>query len=602
MKRTLWAITPLFMLFSLATYGTVCTKTVDTARFTHENVILNQFTGVYVNGNSPWDSIKFDVETTREDVLEETADDRRAYLYLTKTHRDNPSWYSRINYRRRFEYSHSRDAPYGYKQSYETEVCGPAEDLLFRNTTNEVARVPINYGKYLGGDWKNKGTYTFKASIKYWSGEQEFCNLSFGPKELPGAFGCDTHRFEVPEALFPPEEQTERQKVRAELDALIERAKGVNSDFKDKLEKADRALKEIEGLGLFEIEAHHLEDAGISMRTVTSLRKEFSELIAERESLRDEFNRTWEETSHELDEVIRQLGVTTSDFDTSFALNIHESTIDLSQLGLGAEPAITAYLQYARETKAKLKNLELQGESLAFISETKLWLDTAKNLESILADKEVTAPDEWRALVSTFQDVEQYIFSVVDRDFWFKDSPVTEENKRSLRKIKSLSHGMALLMEADLRGYRRRDMTNEKREVLTMLDLIGNSIDEDSVASEYHETLNGLAAAIAEGAVCAAKVVVSGDFGDLYEVSFGKDLCSGENLTIPERLISSLGFVVGNGRAWRRAAEKSGLTTEAKYVFDLSSSIKASGRKMGMDDAQLKEFAGRMAELYPCAK
>lgn len=601
MRRALWPITLLITLFSLSAHGTVCTKTVDTARYTDENIILNEFTGVYVNGNLPWDSIKFDVETTREDVLEETEHDRRAYLYLTQMHQKNPSWYSRINYERNYEYRRTQGESYGYRQSYETEVCGPPEDLLFRGTTNEVARVPISYGNYLGGDWKNKGYYSFRASIKYWSGEEEFCNVSFGPGKLPGAYGCDIHKFNVPEALFPPKEQTEREKMRAALDVLIEQGKGVNAKFKDKLEKADRALKTIEGLGLFEIEETHLEGA-VSMTVLNSLRKELNKLIAERESLREEFDQTWEEASNDIDEIVNQLGITTSDFDTSFALNIHESTIDLSQLGMGSDPAITAYLTYARETKNKLKNLEQQGDSLAFITETKLWLDTAKNLESILADKEVTAPGEWRALVTTFQDVEQYIFSVVDRDFWFKDSPVTEENKRSILKIKSLSHGMALIIEGDLRGYRRRDMTDEKREVLIMLDLVGNSINEDSVASEYQETLNGLAAAIAEGSVCAAKVVISGDFGDLYEVAFGKDLCSGESLTMPERLISSIGFAIGNGRAWRSAAEKAGLTTQAKYVFDLSSTIKTSGRKMGMDDAQLKDFASRMAELYPCVK
>ena len=89
------------------------------------------------------------------------------------------------------------------------------------------------------------------------------------------------------------------------------------------------------------------------------------------------------------------------------------------------------------------------------------------------------------------------------------------------------------IIEDEVRTWRGKTVTQRQLEMLLALEALGNGIKELLVRDEtpsksIGSIVSGAAIAIKDASVCATKVIVTGDFGDFYEVVIGKDLCSGK--------------------------------------------------------------------------
>lgn len=148
--------------------------------------------------------------------------------------------------------------------------------------------------------------------------------------------------------------------------------------------------------------------------------------------------------------------------------------------------------------------------------------------------------------------------------------------------------------------------TAEKERVLKVMEMLGNGMSEmgtDNVDAErFEQTLAGLAEAVKEGAACASKVILLGDGGDLYEIGFGRDLCTGEQLSMPERLVTAIGLGVGSGKFWRGVFKTTGLLPDAKKIINLSSDLIEKAESIGLSRDQLHRIAKKASELeeYAC--
>uniref|UniRef100_UPI0012E2ED59 pre-toxin TG domain-containing protein n=1 Tax=Marinagarivorans algicola TaxID=1513270 RepID=UPI0012E2ED59 len=385
---------------------------------------------------------------------------------------------------------------------------------------------------------------------------------------------------------------------------LIKRARSLDKKYQDRAKDYRNVLQNITNKDLNDIKASDMEYISELSRKVEALKTEINTLLVERDALQVSFNEKWTATSENLNGIINSFGIVLDDFDTSFALNVDASDIELIAFAQNPNFNPEIYNQYAKNTINRLKQLNANNENRNFLNQVKLWLDTAANLESVLTEKSISAPEEWRALNDAFDEVEDYIFSVVDRNFWFKDSALTLSQKNALIKISDVNAALALLMERDLRTYRTINNTAEKQDILTLLEAVGNGLKEDEAtaadAPKYNDMLNGLAEAIAKESVCLAKTLALSDIGDIYEVTIGKSLCTGEPLSTSDRLISSLGLFAFSGRFWRGAAKAAGLGGDAKTIITLTRKMKDYAKVMKLTPVELDDFAHRMAKLYPC--
>ena len=78
---------------------------------------------------------------------------------------------------------------------------------------------------------------------------------------------------------------------------------------------------------------------------------------------------------------------------------------------------------------------------------------------------------------------------------------------------------------------------------------------------------------------CVAKVGVSGDFADWYEITRGKDYCTGAALSEQGRILSAAGLVFGTAKFWRLMGDAVGVAVHARPVFRETGKLVDSARK-----------------------
>lgn len=278
--------------------------------------------------------------------------------------------------------------------------------------------------------------------------------------------------------------------------------------------------------------------------------------------------------------------------------------INLPSLSQSSSYSSQLYRDYADATLDKLRDLYAGNDNKEFIRHTKLWIDTTGEIKKSMDLLITASPDEWRSMISSFERVENYVFSVIDNDFWFRDSPVTLAQREAVDSIRDVSPKWAGIIDNELRTYRANNNTPDRQNILTALESLGRAIDEEGAENinpaELEETFAGMAEAIKTGAVCAAKIIALSDFGDFYEIVIGKDLCTGESLSVGERMVSVVGVAFGSARFWRGAAKASGIISETKHFINVSSKLKEVAASFGMTKAQLENLAKKMAQYYPC--
>lgn len=578
----------------------ICTKISDSSS-ADLPILYNYFT-TYVNGTDPWTEIAHNAV----EVLRDCPSPDPNFKTFCNVRAEDPE---NSRYFRREFYYRSANANYGYSQTLDVETCVPDDHILYKAAQNVIARTRIAYGNELGGNNKNKGSWSFGFSAKIWSGEIPICRLSFSAGQLPALIDCPTYSFYKPKPTADtdnPDEQTLRERLRAKMKTLLENARKSNEEYRQKAEEYKAIWNRIEGKQFGALNASDFGGMRDLWERVEKLNKQIEALLIEKDILRSEFDNSWADANIELSKITADVGLSSSDYEAGFAFTIYSSSIQLQVIS--SDPAFNpkVYSDYAEKTISKLKSLNAGGDSVNFITEAKLWLATASDLRELLETEDLTTVEEWKALLLSFESVETYIYSVVDRDFWFLDSALTSDQRRALGHIRAWNPDLAIFMERDLRNYREKNMTTQKREILTMLEVIGDGIGEvgpkSSEADNFKPLASELAVAIKEGVVCASKVLIAGDFADLYEVVIGKDFCNGEELTIGDRVVTSTGLLIGNGRFYRMVSRKAGITGGARIVAEIAADIKDKAKAIGMDDERLHSLAKKLADLPRCTK
>lgn len=607
--RTLYAIIALTTA-NEAFGGTICTKISDSS--SADKPILANYAVTYVNGNDPWSELAHTaVEVSR--TCPPVNQWNEASCYIRAEDPDNDEFY-RVEHYTRTENSGIgfpivlESGGYGYSQTFKVETCVPDDNLVWEGRENTLARTVIAYGNEMGGNWKNQGFWSFYFGAKIWSGDIPICQISVSPKDLPALISCPEYTFVQPKSRVrtdSPEEMTVREKLREKMKKLMEDARKSNEEYLQKATEYKAIWDRIKTKPFHELRSSDFGTMEGLWERVEKLNKQIEQLLVEKEVLRSEFDNSWADANIELSKISANVGVNPSDYDANFAFSIYSSSIQLQSIASDPNFNPRIYSEYAEDTIAKLKALNFADDSTNFISEAKLWLDTASELRELLQTEDLTTAEEWKALLTSFESVETYIYSVVDREFWFLDSAVSSDQRRALGHIRAWDQDLAIFIERDLRDYRERNMTTQKREILTMLEVIGDGIGdvgpESAEADEFRPLVTDLAVAIKEGAICASKVVLLGDFADLYEIVIGKDICSGEELTIGDRVVTSTGLLIGNGRFYRMLSRKAGITGNARIVAEIAADIKDKAKAMGMNDERLEALAKKLAALPRCS-
>jgi hypothetical protein len=94
-----------------------------------------------------------------------------------------------------------------------------------------------------------------------------------------------------------------------------------------------------------------------------------------------------------------------------------------------------------------------------------------------------------------------------------------------------------------------------------------------AVHARLKSVADGAIEAVKDVTKCLAKVGASGDFADWYEITLGKDYCDGSDISIPGRVLSAAGLIVGSAKFWRLMGDAVGIAVQSKQVFKKTEAI-----------------------------
>lgn len=144
-----------------------------------------------------------------------------------------------------------------------------------------------------------------------------------------------------------------------------------------------------------------------------------------------------------------------------------------------------------------------------------------------------------------------------------------------------------------------RGQLNPKQQlVLETITFLGKAFKETAIqltqdAAAINARLKSITAgavqAVKDVSICIAKVGASGDFADWYEITAGKDYCTGEELTFAGKAITAAGLIAGQGKFWRVLGDAVGVSTTvgrvAKRASDLFEEFRPRFKKLPAKDA-----------------
>ncbi len=479
---------------------------------------------------------------------------------------------------------------------FEGEVCVDNSDVLEVGNNNAKVEFWLPYG--------GKNT-SYRAELVNSLGRDiticDYYNLKYDSNDSENNSPECESKFYISLEDFAPDLYRQLVEAEKELLELVVEALDQENEYEEQVIHVTDAITRIDLKSFDEIFDSDLEAVSSVLTLYKDLKKDLADLRNETQFLSNQLSDMWQEATLSIDTTLHEYG-----YDVSQMPALPQ--IDISSLSMisGTTPVqvdnINYYRQYAEQTKDQLQSLAISGNNREFVLAAKQWLINSNALQEQLSSQLISTPQEWEALTQAFEDVESYVFTVVDQDFWFLDSPVTQQQREALKSINNYSQQYGEMIEHNLRSWRSDDMTQDKQDLLTTLEAAGNGIEasmENGQNEDFDDLLFGLATSIREGSICAAKVMITGDFGDFYEVVIGKDLCSGEQLTTGERLFSSLGFVAGNGHFWRGVGKTLGLLVRSRNIVNLTAFMKDQARIMNMSDGELKRFVERLSDI-PC--
>jgi hypothetical protein len=156
------------------------------------------------------------------------------------------------------------------------------------------------------------------------------------------------------------------------------------------------------------------------------------------------------------------------------------------------------------------------------------------------------------------------------------NSPIPNDVKETIRSdIRPHAPAQAMALDDELKKW-EGSLTEKQRLVLDAIRFLGSAFHQavlnlpgelSAISKRLKSITEGAIEAVKDVTKCMAKVGVSGDFADWYEITLGKDYCTGDDITIPGRVLSAAGLIVGSAKFWRVMGDAAGIAVNTKRVF-----------------------------------
>lgn len=255
------------------------------------------------------------------------------------------------------------------------------------------------------------------------------------------------------------------------------------------------------------------------------------------------------------------------------------------------------YEDYADDSIKTLARYYNAGDNRQFLIEVRAWLNNSETLKRNLSAASFDSPAEWRKFSDAFKRVNDYIYSIVDSELWFKDSPVTPYIRESFNDLAKDFPIQAQVIEDEMRTWRGQVVTEQQLAFIRAFEGIARGFrvmgsELALIGKTATDMMNSAAASVKSGVTCATKVVALADMGDMIELTSGKDICTGEELTATGRFLTGIGLGIGYGKFWRAVGETLGLNVK----------VKASIEKIGANANILTARASKEAAILISSK
>lgn len=351
-----------------------------------------------------------------------------------------------------------------------------------------------------------------------------------------------------------------------EIELLAEEFKKIKrfekvDEFAEMFRKASELLNLLQNIDFEFLSERAFELFQLAHLMISSLKNDIDTLKREIKITHEEIKRSLENTKQLVQDELGRVGITISELpnvDVSFSMG----AIPLPSLEtcdtFNSDDNI--YKTFADKTISALQSDLKNNDRIAFLKEVLIWKQTAETYEQIATNRETFSKKEWQASRQQYERVHTFIYSHVDKDLWFKDSPVPSDVRTALRsEMKTVAPEESSKLETVLKKLSTQNLTNQEKrgiEMVQALDVVAKGIlrtakDSIETVQEFRGYVKQTAEAISTGAKCLTQAQVSGRLGSLYELFSGKDQCSGDELSEGGRLFAGIELALGTPKIFK---------------------------------------------------
>ncbi|NRA68797.1 MAG: hypothetical protein HRU19_30215 [Pseudobacteriovorax sp.] len=249
--------------------------------------------------------------------------------------------------------------------------------------------------------------------------------------------------------------------------------------------------------------------------------------------------------------------------------NARYDEFSLTSLMNLAEVTYNSLIDFSQGFIAQLDSFFVRQLKENFIYTKLAWSETQESIPNRFRDD--TDTDTKIGYIKSFHDVSKYLGSIQQSDLidvneygFEEDSPVPIDTQKALvEDIKPVFPNEANSLLSTLKPL-KDNLTPKQKQAMLVIESIGFvasrfTSDLNSTKSKISSILTQTVTVLTERAPCEVARVSLSDYVDYTEIVGGYDFCTGEELTITGRLVSSFGLFVGSSKFWRVFAEWAGI-------------------------------------------
>lgn len=247
------------------------------------------------------------------------------------------------------------------------------------------------------------------------------------------------------------------------------------------------------------------------------------------------------------------------------------------------------YKTYADKVLDKLEGDLRNKDRISFLRQVDLWTKTIPNYETIALNQQKFSKKEWDAYSHHYDRVAKYIDTLVDKDLWFKDTPIPIEVRKAFKEeLAELAPTESSSLESSLKRLSSTSLTEQEKrgiELVQALVFVGKELAKSThnayeAVQEFKDFLKETTDALGRGAKCLSQAQVSGRIGSLYELFSGKDQCDGSELSFVGRTMAGVEIALGTPKIFKVLGSVVGIGIFAKGS-KAAEAVKASNVVVG---------------------